>query len=518
MRTVASILIALLVSFGTMLAYLPSLTHYGATWDELVFHRNVGRNYANFLRTRELSEIVKDDKSSWFPPVAVTVGHWFTESKFAARYYSTNTDRFHLAAVFFGGITTGIAFLIGLLLFNNVLFAFLSSLLLATHPQFVTQAHTNVRDVGLVMFYSFTLLLFLCVTKVKKNHLIWVAWAAIFAGITTAVKQNGAFLLPIGLIWFVINVKKIGWKKIIIACLIFSLYSFMAFFIFWPYLWTDTIRHLSSVWGFLTTPSIIAGSTTFYDKVYTSMLNIPIYYPWTMLFILTPLPLAILSALGLIVSLKRLVEQKPEGILFLWIFIALARFFFPKSSITYDQIRHFLEVLPVIPLSATLFLVTIYNLLSKKVFKVGVIFLGITAFTYSIYVNYKYQPYGTAYFNMFAGPPSYVNQAFDIEYWGNVYREASQHLNHQYGENVKYYSAGLGAHILVEDGLKGKLTDNPSDKFDYVIFMNKQTWLRGNSYVLWLLKNKTPTYTIERGGKVIFYLFEPFREEYLVSI
>ena len=196
----------------------------------------------------------------------------------------------------------------------------------------------------------------------------------------------------------------------------------------------------------------------------------------------------------------------------------LSRFFLKESSVTFDQIRHFLEVLPSLAVFASIAILFFWKKYSANFrVKLTLVFTCFTILFYNIWIVLLYRPYGTAYFNILAGPKSYVNHAFDVEYWGNVYREAAKYLNKKYGANVKYYTAGLGAHILREDGLKGELTDDYNEQFDYVIFMNKQTWLRGNKYAMWLLRNKKPIYTIEREGTILFYQFKPFKEEHRQS-
>lgn len=509
--------LAIAIGVGTFSMYAFDLTEYGATWDELIFHRNYGRSYTEFLKTGNVESIAIDDNASWFPPVAVTIGNLFLENEYLSQFYQSSTDRFHLAAVIFGSVTASIVFLFAYLLWKRVMLAVFASLLLVLHPQFVTQAHTNVRDMGLTMFFSLTLLVLFYSTR-SPHKLAWMSIAGLLVGITTDTKQNGAFLLFTGLTWFLFHIRSYGIKRFIAGSIVFVGTAACSFFVFWPYLWVDTVRHLQLVWHFLTTPSIIAGSTTFYDTVYTSMKNIPVFYPWAMLFLVTPLPMAFLMTIGVLLSMIRLIKRSPEGLLFLWIFIPLSRFFFPLSSSTFDQIRHFFEVVPSLSLFAALTLFTVYRALrTYTAFRWSVIGVGVLVLSYNGYISWTYRPYGTAYFNVFAGPPAYVNHAFDVEYWGNVYRKAVPYLNATNGPNVTYYSAGLGAHILVEGGLEGKLTDNAGDAFDYVIFMNKTTYLRGNDYVVWLLKNKKPIYTIEREGKVIFYHFAPYREEYLQS-
>ena len=74
---------------------------------------------------------------------------------------------------------------------------------------------------------------------------------------------------------------------------------------------------------------------------------------------------------------------------------------------------------------------------------------------------------------------------------------------------------GLGTHLLLENGFKGKITEDFNSEYDYVIFMNKRNWINDRPYLIWLLSNKKPIFTISRGGKILFYQFEPYKEDYI---
>lgn len=513
-------LLTVILFLGTLVGYVSDLTAYGATWDELIFHREVGKIYYEFLKTGRQDNFLKFANAAWFPPIAPTFGHMFVANNSLKKYIPDDTDRFHIAAIIFSSITISIVFLITYFLTRKISIAIIASILLASYPQFVTQAHNNVRDMGLTAFYSATIL-FLLLTVIKKKKLYWLDLAALIAGLTIATKQNGAFLIFIGLVWYVINIKKLKLRFLLTGIFLFVVLAGLTFFIFWPYLWVDTWKHLQLVWHFLNNKSVIAGSTVFYDRIYTSMDNIPVYYPWVMLFILTPPLLGLFAIGGLFFSLKSLFQKnKNYSLIFLWIFIPLSRFFFPRSSIAYDQIRHFFEVVPGLIILAGIAIFEIYKwLLSKnRIWRVVFVEIVSVLIIYNFTVMLTYRPYGTAYFNIFAGPPEYVNHAFDVEYWGNVYREAGLYVKKAYGEDKKYYTAGLGANIFEHNGFKGKMTDDSSDDFQYAMFMNKQSWLRGNSYALWLINNKKPIFTIERGGKILFYMFLPNKEEYMKYI
>lgn len=221
MRKLLILFLAVALGVGTFSLYALDVTEYGATWDELIFHRNYGRYYTEFLKTGNLESIAIDDNASWFPPVAVTIGNVFLESKFLSQFYSTNTDRFHLAGVLFGSITASIVFLFAYLLWKRAALAVFASLLLVLHPQFVTQAHTNVRDMGLTMFYSLTLLVLFYSTR-SPHKLAWMSIAGLLVGITTDTKQNGALLLFTGLTWFLFHIRSYGIKRFIAGSIVFA--------------------------------------------------------------------------------------------------------------------------------------------------------------------------------------------------------------------------------------------------------------------------------------------------------
>ncbi|OGG03158.1 hypothetical protein A2W14_03605 [Candidatus Gottesmanbacteria bacterium RBG_16_37_8] len=503
-----------IITASTFLFYLSDHKSYGPTWDELIFHRETGKRYYQFLKSGDLGPIMKYGNSSWFPPVAPTFGYFFEQNELVKKYLPDDNDRFHLAGIVFGSLTIGVVYIISYQLTENYSLSILAAIILAFYPQFVTQAHNNVRDMGVTFFYSLTVMVMLVAVKYKR-FFSGIMVTGFLIGIATATKQNGALLLILATIFFLRFGQNIGEVKLMAGLILLFVIFIWTFIAFWPFLWVNTIYHLVKTWLFLSDPKIIAGNTVFFDKVYASMKNIPVYYPYVMLFLFTAPILALTAGAGFIVSLIYFIKGNEKGLIFLWLFLPLSRFFMQTSSISYDQIRHFFEVVPAIPILAVLFIYFLKERF-KKIEKIQVLLpiwlLIITG--YNIFLTFRYRPYGTAYFNMFAGKPSYVNHAFDVEYYGNVYREASKILRSRYGKNVRFYTAGLGAHILQQNGLTNPLTDNTEDDFDYVIFMNKQTWLRSNPYALWLVETQKPVYTIEREGKILFYQFLPYKEEY----
>ena len=508
-----AIFLAIVAIVGAL--YVSDLTTYGPTWDEF-FHRPTGQSYLRFLRTGDLQPILKDEHAAWFPPVAVTIGAWFLENPALERRFPAPADRFHCGAIFFASLTAGLVYLIGHRATGCRSAGLLAALLLATHPQFVTHAHINVRDMGLMTFYALTCFILLVATQARRGALFWIALAGLVGGMGTAAKQNGAFLIPVGLAWMVLNIRALGFKRLVIGGALYMAGFAAAFFASWPYLWVDTAAHLREVWRFMTDPVIIAITTTFYDKIYTAGIDLPFYYPWVMLTILTPPAFIFLSWTGAVASVARFFRGDVGPALpFLWLVLPLSRFFVPKSAVCYDQIRHILEVLPALALLAAIAVWSIPIVLRRfRWSRMAAVALGGAVFLFNLSVAVRYRPFGTAYFNWMAGDAAYVTHAFDVEFWGNVYREAGAELNKRYPPNLTYFTAGLGNHILREAGVPNPMTDRFEDDFQLVAFMNKQNYLRNSAYARWLVRTKKPVFTIERDGKILFWAFEPDKAEY----
>ncbi len=492
--------------------YLVDITSYGPTWDESLFHWDTGRKYYNFLVEGD-TYVFEDSKVGWFPPIAPLIGYTLANLAFLCELLPNYYDRFHVTGVLFGAAIVTLVFLISARVFRHYGYAVFAALLLGSHPQFITHAHNNVRDTGLMLFYALTIWSALHIRD-SKRPLVWCFATGLLTGITCDVKQNGVFLLPLVGLWLLRNHRVLGWTRFAIASLLFGSGAIAAWLAFWPYLWFDTIDHIFEIWSFLSDPGIVAGSTTFYDRVYVSMRDIPVFYAWVMLFLVSPPAYGVLAVFGLGRAAWLLMKANSElGLICLWLCVPLARFFYTPSAVEYDQIRHFLEVLPATAILAAAGL----EMLKSRIPMYLSALVALAVFGYNTSVVLRYRPYGTAYFNFAAGPSSYVNHAFDVEFWGGCYREAVPELIARFG-NAKYFTAGLGVHIFHAAGLPAEsMTEDMGQPFDYAIFMNKTTTLRDNDYVLWLLENKKPLYTIEREGVVVFYAFRARREEYLAT-
>lgn len=500
-----SLVFSFTIFFISLTTLLFFIRDYGETYDE-AFYLGTGEIYIKFLKTFDNKDILKITNVE-LPSWAVTAGAFFAKSKLFPNLISS--ERFHLVAAISSAVVVTVIFNLIYIYTKSLLASFFGSSSLLFYPQFFIHSLINSRDMALVAGYSISILLLLLFLKYRRN--VFLISSAVTSGFTFDIKFNAVYLLLIVLFSLSIYIKNI--KKAIFFFLIFSVIFLISVFIFWPYLWFDTKSHILAILNFFN--RFYRGETVFFGKIIFSHQNVPWYYPLSMLAIFTPPPLLICVFIGIASILKNLITRKTDlsAVFLIWFSVPLLRFFIPKSSFAYDQIRHFLEVLPTLSILGALGLFYLYEKLNKS--KILIV-LSILIIFYQIYLVGIYHPYQTAYFNFLAGPSFYVNQAFDIEYWGHVYKEATRSLKNRYPKDTVFFMpSSFGYHLLGANQFPYKLTEKIDDKFDYVIFMNRKSFWYKDPYLTWLIKNKKPIFIIERQGKVIFYQFKPYKREFL---
>jgi hypothetical protein len=194
------------------------------------------------------------------------------------------------------------------------------------------------------------------------------------------------------------------------------------------------------------------------------------------------------------------VKQKSILILLpIWILVPLLRTLSPWTAF-YDQLRHFLEIIPALMLLAALAL----EWIAQKWRYVAIV-IAVAALIELVSINTALFPYSTGYYNAFAASPN-VNFDRDIE--GLSIKEGMDWLHRRYGS--LHVWAPIAAHLVWP-----YLT--PSDRYvfdpengpDSVIVINKQSH-RADSSMVWFVaheKDFTRVYTIGRGDAIFGWVY-----------
>lgn len=335
----------------------------------------------------------------------------------------------------------------------GVLPSVVSSVSLASYPLFFAESHFNIKDPILASFYGLTLIFFYLGVKQRK---MWkILLSGLFLGLATGVKFNTAFLplilipwLVYYFVWTYINQKtkkqKVLYIKSIIPLLciiiVMPLLALLVFYAFWPFLWTDTIAHLTKIIGFYKSIGTgIPGEMLSYLKFKWNT------YPIVWIVYTTPIPILLFSLFGIFESIKSIYQKKDFYLLvLLWFIVPILRVSWP-NSVLYGGVRQIMEYIPAMAILAGIGTYSLINFVNKFI-KNNYILLNITKFlilvllAFTIFDVARIHPYENVYFNQLIGGLPGAREK-NIPNWGNtygsVYLQGVEWLNKNAEPNAK---------------------------------------------------------------------------------
>jgi hypothetical protein len=522
----------LLILFLLLTCYLSfttaTLTDYGTTWDEFD-NVNSGNFYEKAIVKKDLKIVDTQPNPERYPPFVNTSISFFADLTKNVLPNLKYIERVHLGIVLISsiGILSIFAFL--KIYTKSYIYAIIGAVFMATYPRYYGDIHNNIKDIPMMSLFCLTMLTGML--SVKEKSYKYSILTALLIGISFATKFNAIFIPIILFAWiFAINIKNIKYFKeeklfkfpsmrldlllIPFGGLIFSI-------IFWPYLWTNTAERVSKVLYYFS--SIWRGGTVLFNgQLYQSGINLPWYYAPQYLAIVTPISLIILFLVGLVAIFKTKSEERQWLLLpVFWLVLTLARYL-TSSTVVYDGIRHFWEAVPAMVIISVYGLYFFTNkiklpnpnrtILVKAIVTFGV-FMIVTI--EGLRAIIQLHPYQTAYYNELVGSTYGAQGKYDIEYWGNFYKEAFEWVEAN-GKGNKVTLLLDVDPIRYQNYLQPSIsvTDARESPYRYVAIQNRQSI---NSKYIMLLKEKyTLAHTITRKGADIGYIFE--REEGVENI
>jgi hypothetical protein len=216
-------------------------------------------------------------------------------------------------------------------------------------------------------------------------------------------------------------------RRALLGVMVYLLIAVLAMYVTWPYLWESPIQ---GFWHVIQrsaqNPTILA--VLFQGGLFPSDGLPRIYFPVQLGATLTE-PVLLLSTLGLIVSVSRVVRRKVDWRTFivvpLW-FFAFAGYILLVKPPMYDGIRHFLFILPPLFVFAGVALEGAFTALRPAWSRAALLALVLVPGLYGIVETH---PYEYAYYNQVAGRVGGAFRRFETEYWLTCYKEAVARLN-----------------------------------------------------------------------------------------
>jgi hypothetical protein len=407
---------------------------------------------------------------------------------------------------------------------TNPTTALVGLVFLALYPRFWGDLHTNVKDITTAACYALSI--YLAWRAVNQRKFTDILLAGIVCGITFNFKVNAIFIPVIvgaWTLWLLISPAKKylknpinSWKNNVIAPIgFYFIVAALSAFGIWAIFWTDPYDHLAYLIRFFQYNTINM-EVLLGGNWYCSGVNIPWYYPFWYLAIVTPLPILGFFLIGLIRLIGQIWKNPIAALMVLWFIIPLVRFFLPSSSVI-DGIRHFEEV--IFPLCAIAaigcnFLVEVSQKILASRIKPKIQFtihysLFIILVIYLIYPIIVYHPYQLSYFNELVGGINGAYGKYDMDYWGISQKQAVQWINTHapINANINIVMTGDTAGKYLRPDLLKRLNTTDWNHADFVVVLNRQSFFYRYFFIHEYMLYHKPTHTISIQGVPLTWIY-----------
>ena len=333
-------------------------------------------------------------------------------------------EAYHLFVVL---VTLALISAISLWVYHSwgILASVVSTFSLAAYPLVFAESHFNIKDPVLMAFFGLAILSFSVGFSNRKP--LFIIISALSAGLALGTKFNVIFLPLILGPWFLFNVilriknrkvKKLKWisllggSKMLVCILLYPFIALSVLFVLSPYLWVDPVGHFFEIVNYY--KGIGVGTPEEQSPYLVSGWNI---YPLVWILITTPLPILLLSLLGLFQALFLSLKKRSDiaFLILLWFVVPIIRVMWPGTNI-YGGVRQIMEFVPAMAILAGVGVFFLHKILPSKLVVVSIslslIFVGLELV--------RIHPFENVYFNQLIGGLSGARDR-RIPSWGNSY-------------------------------------------------------------------------------------------------
>ncbi len=304
---------------------------------------------------------------------------------------------------------------------------------------------------------------------------LWLL-SGVLLGCTVSIRQVGVLAGGLVSVYMLGRLK----ERALLPCMMFWGVAAATTFATWPYLWPDPIqRFLAS----MASASRFGGKRVLFNGEFLPSEALPWNYFPTLASLELTEPAVALILFGLPVLMWRLAKGRtdwPAGLVIaLWLGVPLAGVYFFGMTV-YDNLRHFLFVLPVLFLLSGMSIEQIVANPKYPWARIG--FLAVVLVP-GILGLASLHPYEYAYFNSFVGGVSGAYGRYDPEHWCTSYREAMQVVNEVAEKEARVLALGQpwSAQMFQREDLRVMVRSSSLPKAEYILvcaWYMRQDWGR----------------------------------------
>lgn len=307
--------------------------------------------------------------------------------------------------------------------YNNYRLGFIGALFLYATPRIFAESFYNNKDI--VFMAVFLIALYFSIEFIKIKNIKYALLSGLLTGIAINIRIV-AIILPMILIsCFIIDSLKSNSDKIPKYLIIISLYfttSVLITIFLWPWLWTSPASHFIEALRNMAKFRWL--NWVFYRGFYYPSTELPWHYLPLWILITTPVYYLVLSLLGLVAILRKLINNNWKiyknyfeltDLIFLSILIMpIFAVIFLKSTV-YDGWRQFYFIYPSIIFLSIKGLSILFSFFKSK-YRLLPILIVTFFFLQTSYWIITNHPYQYVFFNKIAGND--WDKKFEMDYWG----------------------------------------------------------------------------------------------------
>lgn len=427
-----------LIAFAFLVIGLLTLGSYGQTWDE------VETRAAALLDLGVIKAVV----SGGMAPVWRThelPGYYFIVDVLRGAFAWLISRRlllmdeilaFHLFQLILSSLSVFLLFLVAIRVSGRLRIAVLAAMILALFPQFVAHSQNNPKDLPGV--FAFLLAIHALSGLDDSSPARRAVYSGLALGFALTTHVSAIFVLPLVFIWQLAARRTLGWKRYAIVIVTAAVTAFVC----WPWLWSApwtnvvwAIRHIASRFH-LSDLSVL-----YLGNVYNAW-ELPWHYSLVSFLATTPVLYLALAVVSLCVYWSR--DEGSTGnprsaatLGWIWLSIILAAEM--RAPMHYDGVRHVLIMVPGFCLVAAVGLDWIMRFIERgepmrrfrRVRSIGAPACAAIVFSWTGCQLVRVHPYHNAYLNEVtnASLAGNAEDVFEVEYWGQSYKEGAAWLN-----------------------------------------------------------------------------------------
>jgi len=428
----------IVIALGFFVISVITLPDYGRTWDE-------DESYdAAFLNVRIVKAVITGQPTpSW--KLHEWPGYYFVVDSLSAGFIWVLSRRLHvmedvLSFHFFHVVLATLSIFLLYALAYNVSgrrrIASFSALGLALLPQFVAHSQNNPKD--LPGLFVFVLAIFTFTRLQPTSPFRHILHSGLALGLALTTHVSAVFLFPVLGIWHVVSRRMLPVRSYVTVVALATVTAFLC----WPWLWSAPIQRLNWALRYLHGRFGYEQFSVLYLGTIYQGWELPWHYSLVNLLATTPVWYLVWTACS-IFSLG-LRAEGPSGspwaaaaLGWLWCAILIAAETF--APMRYDVARHLLMILPGLCLAAAVGFDAVLEWIARiptlersgRLVRAVTIACAAAAFASVAAEVVRIHPYQNAYLNVVTNAwiAGNAEDVFEVEYWGQSYKEGAEWLN-----------------------------------------------------------------------------------------